>query len=82
MTRLPCTECLKFPICVSLNLITCSDLIKWLMKHNTDTEEFGKRLGGFEALYGREASVITEKSVQIYFKKEKDHHSCLIAKNM
>ena len=50
--------------------------------HKEDNERFVKRLGGFEAWWGKEASVITEKTVELYFKRKKDHHSCLIAKNM
>jgi hypothetical protein len=85
MKKLPCKLCLKFPICVSKPSILCKDLIQWLIpaKENFEhTPEFVRRLGWFESFYDREVSVITEKTICLYFKKEKDHHSCLVAKNM
>jgi hypothetical protein len=50
------------------------------MEFQTTSEDFTKRLGGFEAYWDREVSVITGKTLSLYFKPKKDHHSCLITK--
>lgn len=80
MSHLPCLTCLKYPICANKNKIKCDDLIKWIMEFQTTSEDFTKRLGGFEAYWDREVSVITGKTLSLYFKPKKDHHSCLITK--
>lgn len=79
--HLPCLTCLKYPICANKDEVQCDDLIKWLLYFQTTSEDFTNRLGGFEAYWDREVSVITENSLCLYFKNRKDHHSCLISKN-
>ena len=82
MNNLPCLTCLKYPICANKNELDCVDLIEWLMVFQTSSEDFRNRLGGFEAYWNKEVSIISSNqgSIYLYFKKEKDHHSCLIAK--
>lgn len=77
---IPCKECLKFAICKGRDHIDCRDVIKHLMEYyKVDTERFVRLLTEFEEYYDKEVAVITEVSICLDFKKEKDHHSCMIA---
>ncbi len=80
--NLPCAECLKYPICICKDELQCDDLVGWLMEYGVKVVEFKKRLASFEVLWKRDVSVILEKSLTMWFKKKRDLHSCLIAKNM
>lgn len=79
---LPCITCLKYAVCVTKDELKCEDLVMWLTELTTGSEEFSNRLVGFEAWWGREASVITQDSLKMYFKKKKDTYQCLFVKNM
>ena len=79
---IPCEECLKYPICASKDHIECDDLIEWLMEYyKVNTEVFVERINSYEKYVDKELSVITPHALCLDFKKEKDHHSCMIATN-
>lgn len=80
--NLTCSQCLKYAVCISKDELQCDDLVGWLMEYNVMVKEFRKRLASFEVLWGREVSVILAKSLTLYFKKKRNHHSCAIVKNM
>jgi hypothetical protein len=78
---IPCTECLKLPICKSKEKVRCEDLMAWL-RVRTDIECAGDRIIEFETFWGKEISCILNTSLLIEFKKKKDNYSCMIVKNM
>ena len=81
MNSLPCLTCLKYPVCKHKPIIECTDLIEWLVEDGVETEASNQRINIYEAWNDREISFITVQSSCIYFKKGKDHYSCLIATN-
>lgn len=79
--ELPCKTCLKYPVCKQKEEITCQDALKWLYYDGLDVFP-GTTITEVEKYFGRELSMIKNNSFVMKFKKEKDHHSCMIVKNM
>ena len=75
----PCRVCLKYPLCIGKRLIKCHDLIEWLMEHKHNRKALSLRIRFFEEWCDKDISIITPKALRLEFKREKDHHSCMIA---
>lgn len=78
MSKLICMTCLKYPICISKEELTCVDLINWFWECRLDTDKFANRINSFEAWWDREVSVLSQMSFRLAFKKQKDCYSTLI----
>ena len=78
MNELPCKTCLKFPICVSKNILKCVDLVDWLTKYRTYENRHAERIMNFEKWWDRDVCLIIQDVPMISFKKEKDNYQCLI----
>ncbi len=81
---IPCITCLKYPICASKDELECKDLVGWLTEHDIGIGKRATKIIEFEKWWDREILYMIgyQESAKLYFKKEKDHHQCLIARNL